>query len=71
MRRPGIRDLRVEFRGLRTARVYPETLPNLPSGTQQIVIGRYLPEGEDQRGEIVVTGIRGGKAGGVQGAGRC
>ncbi len=53
---PSLRDLQVEFRGLRVARVYPEPLPNLPAGTQQIVLGRYLPEDADQQGEIVVTG---------------
>ena len=41
-----MRDLKVEFRGLRTARVYPEELPNLPAGSQQILLGRYLPEGK-------------------------
>ena len=44
MTQPALRDLKVEFRGLRTARVYPEQLPNLPLGTQQIILGRYLPE---------------------------
>ncbi|AWM39466.1 Vault protein inter-alpha-trypsin [Gemmata obscuriglobus] len=58
---PSLRDLKVEFRGLRTARVYPEVLPNVPAGTQQILLGRYLPEGKDQSGEIVVTGTLGGK----------
>jgi predicted Zn-dependent protease len=58
---PSLRDLQVEFRGLRVARVYPERLPNLPAGTQQIMLGRYLPEGDDQRGEIVVTGQYAGK----------
>ncbi|MEE9601774.1 MAG: VIT domain-containing protein, partial [Thermoguttaceae bacterium] len=60
---PAIGDLKVEFRGLRTARVYPEELPNLPAGTQQILLGRYLPEGEDrdQQGEVIVTGTRDGR----------
>lgn len=58
---PGLRDLEISFEGLRTARVYPERLPNLPSGKQQIVIGRYLPEGNDQKGELVVRGVRDGK----------
>ena len=31
---PALRDLKVEFRGLRTAGVYPEEMPNLPAGTQ-------------------------------------
>jgi tetratricopeptide (TPR) repeat protein len=59
--RPTVRDLKVEFTGLRTARVYPERLPNLPAGTQQVLLGRYLPEGKNQTGEVVVTGTQGGK----------
>lgn len=58
---PGLRDLKVEFRGVQVAAVYPRELPNLAAGTQQILIGRYLPTGEDQSGEIVVTGTRGGE----------
>jgi len=57
---PSIRDLKVEFRGLRAARVYPEQLPNLATGSQQILLGRYLPEGKDQAGEVIVTGTRQG-----------
>ncbi len=56
---PGLRDLNVEFRGLKVAAVYPSRLPNVAAGTQQILVGRYLPEGKDQQGEIVVTGRRG------------
>jgi tetratricopeptide (TPR) repeat protein len=56
---PGLRDLNVEFRGLRVAAVYPERLPNVAAGTQQILVGRYLPDGKDQVGEIIVTGMRG------------
>jgi Flp pilus assembly protein TadD len=59
--RPGIRDLKVDFKGLRTARVYPTDLPNVPVGSQQIILGRYLPEGRDQLGEIIVTGMQGDK----------
>jgi predicted Zn-dependent protease len=58
---PALRDLKVEFTGIRTARVYPEELPNVAAGTQQILLGRYLPEGKDQTGEIVVTGMLGDK----------
>ncbi len=42
--RPGLSDLKVQFAGLRVARVYPEQLPNLPRGAEQIILGRYLPE---------------------------
>ena len=56
---PGIRDLNVEFRGLQVAAMYPERLPNLAAGMQQILVGRYLPTDESQQGEVVVTGKRG------------
>ena len=58
---PALRDLRVEFRGLRVARVYPEQLPNLPLGTQQILLGRYLPDGRREPCEVIVTGTQAGK----------
>jgi len=58
---PALRDLSIEFKGLRTARVYPERLPNLPAGSQQILVGRYLPEGRDVTGEVVVSGTKDGK----------
>jgi len=58
---PAIRDLKVDFRGIRAARVYPDELPNLPAGMQQIILGRYLPEGADQAGEVIVTGTREGR----------
>lgn len=56
---PGLRDLTVKIRGVQVARVYPDRLPNIAAGSQQIIIGRYLPEGVDQSGEVVVTGMRG------------
>jgi hypothetical protein len=59
---PTVRDLKVEFKGLRTASVYPEQLPNLPAGSQHVLLGRYLPEGRDRAGEVIVTGTRGGEA---------
>ncbi|MHC4859757.1 MAG: hypothetical protein ACYTDY_06665 [Planctomycetota bacterium] len=58
---PAVRDLEVEFDGVRTARVYPERLPNLPAGRQQVVLGRFLPSGGAQKGSVVVTGTRDGK----------
>jgi hypothetical protein len=54
--RPAIRDLKVQFSGLRVARVYPDPLPNLPAGSQQILLGRYLPQGAAQSGMVTVTG---------------
>ena len=57
--RPALRDLKVQFEGLRVARVYPEQLPNLPGGSQQIILGRYLPDGKEQSGKVIVTGRQG------------
>ncbi len=73
--RPALRDLKVQFSGLRMARVYPEQLPNLPGGSQQILLGRYLPQGvvgagvppaesaaetaAPQSGKVIVTGRQG------------
>src|SRR5207244_3654676 len=47
---PALRDIKVEFKGIKAARVYPETLANVPAGAQQILLGRYLPEEKDQSG---------------------
>jgi Flp pilus assembly protein TadD len=58
---PALRDLQVEFHGLQVARVYPERLPNLPFGSQQIVIGRYLPDSRVTEGEVIVTGTQNGQ----------
>ena len=58
---PGLSDLTVEFRGLKVAAVYPDHLPQVPAGTQQILVGRYLPTGKDQHGEVIVTGTLGGE----------
>jgi Flp pilus assembly protein TadD len=58
---PALRDIKVEFKGMKVARVYPETLANVPSGSQQILLGRYLPEGKDQTGEVIVTGTQASK----------
>ncbi len=59
--RPALKNIQLEFKGLQTARVYPRTLPNVPAGTQQIVLGRYLPTGPMQGGEVIVTGTLVGK----------
>ncbi len=57
---PGLKDVSVAWQGFRTARVYPEELPNLPAGAQQIILGRYLPEGKDLTGKAVLTAVAGG-----------
>ncbi|HEY2838882.1 MAG TPA: VIT domain-containing protein, partial [Pirellulales bacterium] len=61
---PGLRELQIEFRGVQVAAVYPERLPNVAAGAQQIVVGRYLPgvkpqPGPHQQGEIIVSGLLG------------
>ncbi len=57
--RPGLRDLKVEFRNVQVAAVYPAELPNVPDGLQQIITGRFLPSANDAAGEVIVTGRRG------------
>ncbi|MFT3879446.1 MAG: VIT and VWA domain-containing protein [Gemmatales bacterium] len=54
-----LRDLKVSFEGLQTARVYPETLPNVQQGTGLVLTGRYLPSGKTQKGTVTVSGLRG------------
>ena len=56
---PALRDMKVEFDGVRVARLYPETLPNLRNGQQQILLGRYLPTGDDQSGTARITAMSG------------
>jgi tetratricopeptide (TPR) repeat protein len=58
---PAVKDLAVSFAGIRTARVYPGTLPNLPAGRQQVILGRFLPSGTTQKGAVTVTGTLAGK----------
>ncbi|MDT8389661.1 MAG: VIT domain-containing protein [Lentisphaeria bacterium] len=53
---PGLRDLSVEFNGIRTACVYPAELPNLAAGMQQVITGRYLPTSASGKGTVVVRG---------------
>ena len=61
MTRPAIRDLAVRFEGLRVDCVYPGVLPNLAAGTQQVLLGRYLPDGQDRPGRLTVTGTQDGR----------
>ena len=56
---PAITDLELSFDGLGVAAVYPERLPNLPTGGQQIVVGRYDPTQGEMAGRIVLTGLLG------------
>lgn len=59
--RPALRNISVSFEGFRTAAVYPPTLANLPAGTQQVVLGRYLPDGGNRQGKVIVRGAIDGK----------
>ena len=59
---PRLTNLKFDFRGVNVAAVYPKRLPNLSAGKQQILVGRYLPVGSNQSGELVVTGKLGGKS---------
>ncbi len=59
--RPVVKDLKVRIDGIRTARVYPEVLPNLPLGAQQVVLGRFLPGDQPQSGTVTMSGLLDGK----------
>ncbi len=48
-------DLKIEFDGIPVAAVYPQTLPSLARGEQQIVVGRYDAR-TGHRGSVRVTG---------------
>ena len=54
---PGLKDIKIRFDGITTARAYPERLPNLSPGRQQIVIGRYLPENFTKPATVTISGI--------------
>lgn len=57
--RPGLKNLKVEFRNVDVAAVYPTQLPNLADGMQHIITGRFRPGVRDADAEVVVTGHRG------------
>ena len=59
---PALRDVSLEWKGVRVARVYPESLPNLPAGRQQIILGRYLPEAANVQATLRVRGTMDGEA---------
>ncbi|MCA9062247.1 MAG: hypothetical protein KDA96_04290, partial [Planctomycetaceae bacterium] len=59
---PGLKNVQLDFRGIEVGALYPQTLPNIAAGTQQIIVGRYRPQdGATQSGEVIVTGILNGK----------
>lgn len=53
---PAVKDVELAFEGMRVAAVYPERLPNLPYGGQQVVVGRFDPTLGNPRGRATVTG---------------
>jgi predicted Zn-dependent protease len=62
---PCAKDLRLRFEGLEVAAVYPEVLPALRAGTQQVVVGRWnaaTAPAEGQRGRVTLTGRLGDTA---------
>jgi Ca-activated chloride channel family protein len=56
--RPALTDVRVEWRGVETADVYPHPVPDLFHGSELTLYGRYKAGG---RGTLVVTGKSGGR----------
>ncbi len=60
---PSVRDLEITFEGIEVAAVYPEVLPSLVAGTQQIVVGRFDPRSlGDSTGRVRVRGRFGDEA---------
>lgn len=57
--RPGLKDIRVQFKGVQVAAIHPQPLPNLADGMQQILTARFLPAPDLANAEIIVTGRRG------------
>ena len=51
---PKLEDLEVHFRGFATAAVYPSALPNLPLGTQHVLVGRFQPSQGGLEGKVEV-----------------
>ncbi|MCU0724082.1 MAG: hypothetical protein MUC63_10815, partial [Planctomycetes bacterium] len=58
---PAVKGLAVSFEGASVAALYPDPLPNLPAGSQQIVVGRYRPGPADAKCTVTVRGVSGGK----------
>ncbi|MCW8142070.1 MAG: hypothetical protein KIT58_24450, partial [Planctomycetota bacterium] len=59
---PRLRDVKLSFEGLAVAAVYPETLPDLPAGSQQVVVGRWDPTTappDGLKGRVRLTGRAG------------
>lgn len=59
--RPGLRNISIGWEGFSAARVYPGTLPNLPAGAQQIILGRYLPQGDTLKGHFSINATLNGE----------
>lgn len=57
---PSARDLKLVVDGITAAAVYPEELPNLCEGREQVIVGRYDVHG-GKKGTVKVTGTFNGK----------
>ncbi len=60
---PRVRDVKLTFEGMAVAAVYPETLPDLPAGAQQVIVGRWDPTTAPKdglKGKLRLTGQRPG-----------
>ncbi len=57
---PAVHDLALSIDGIAAAAVYPEVLPNLPAGREQVIVGRFDPHG-GLRGTLQVKGNCEGK----------
>lgn len=60
---PAVKDLQVNFTGIDVAASYPERLPNLPLGSQQVIVGRYNPQAGNKNAaaKVVVSGLLNGQ----------
>ncbi len=58
---PAAKDLVLSFEGLSVGAVYPERLPNLPAGRQQVIVGRFDPQAGDLAGRVRLRGTLDGE----------
>ncbi|MEW6742249.1 MAG: VIT domain-containing protein [Planctomycetota bacterium] len=58
---PTLERAELTFEGVAAAAVYPESLPRLAAGAQQIVVGRFDTSRPDQRGSVTLSGTLGGE----------
>ncbi|MBL4846880.1 MAG: hypothetical protein JKY65_15280, partial [Planctomycetes bacterium] len=62
MSAPKLSDVSIKINGMAVAAVYPRRLPNLPLGSQHVLVGRFLPTpGAPIKASIEVSANAGGK----------